>query len=105
MTPPVAESSYDDAQLDPRPTKRARKSSTKSRDSNDNHNHNTFTPPAPVDHIFITDGIITKKPGGKKVNFTLFPLISTAERAIPGSIVLLRMQKVCPFPECPSLRN
>ena len=77
MTPPVAESSYDDAQQDPRPTKRARKSSTKSRDSgNDNHNHNTFAPPAPVDHIFITDGIITKKPGGKKVHFTLLFLSS-----------------------------
>ena len=83
MTPPVAESSYDDAQPDPRPTKRARKLSTKSRDTSDNHTHDPFTPPAPVDHIFITDGIVTKKPGGKKVNFTLFPLSPTAYVRLP----------------------
>ena len=83
MTPPVAQPSYDDAQQDPRPTKRARKSSTKSRDTSDGHNHNHFTPPAPVDHIFITDGIITKKPGGKKVNSTSIPLSPTAYLRIP----------------------
>ncbi|KAK2460473.1 hypothetical protein APHAL10511_007520 [Amanita phalloides] len=65
MPPHEAESSYDDAQQDPRPLKRARKSSSaKSRDTLDIHNQ--YAPSVPVDHIFITDGIVTKKPGGKK---------------------------------------
>ncbi|KAF8628808.1 hypothetical protein AX15_003703 [Amanita polypyramis BW_CC] len=64
MSPPVAEPSYHDPPLDPRPLKRARKSSTKPSDANDAHPQ--FSQPAPVDHIFITDGIVTKKPGGKK---------------------------------------
>ncbi|PFH53341.1 hypothetical protein AMATHDRAFT_55245 [Amanita thiersii Skay4041] len=63
MSPPLASLSYnDDTQLPPRPLKRPRKSSAKPRDLSDN----LYSPPAPVDHIFITDGIINKKSGGKK---------------------------------------
>lgn len=62
MTPAVVLHNHD---ADPRPLKRARKSvaQIKSLDSEDHH----FASTAPVDHIFIADGIANKKAVGKKV--------------------------------------
>ncbi|KAF8630972.1 hypothetical protein AX17_005328 [Amanita inopinata Kibby_2008] len=65
MPPPLPDASYHDAQHHPRPLKRPRKASDKPKDSVDSP-HPYTPPPAPVDHIFITDGIVSKKPGGKK---------------------------------------
>lgn len=51
----------------PRPLKRPRKSSVASSKPLKESENDHFINNAPLDHIFITDGIATKKPGGKKV--------------------------------------
>ncbi|KAG5644901.1 hypothetical protein DXG03_007453 [Asterophora parasitica] len=52
--------------VNPRPLKRARKNPTPKEEQ-----ATPALPPAPIDHIFITDGIIAKKTGGKKVRVVL----------------------------------
>ncbi|KAG6835912.1 hypothetical protein H0H93_013452 [Arthromyces matolae] len=61
----------DDRSPDPRPLKRARKNTTPKQDP-------PFDPsiPAQVDHIFITEGNVTKKPGGKKAPLSCCVLVS-----------------------------
>ncbi|KAF9473435.1 hypothetical protein BDN70DRAFT_885835 [Pholiota conissans] len=50
----------------PRPLKRARKSSTAVQKVHGEPEEHQFVNNAPLDHIFIADGIASKKPGGKK---------------------------------------
>lgn len=60
---------HDSDAQDTRPLKRSRKSgiTSKPRDSDDNkYAHNV-----PVDHIFIAEGNVTKKPGGKKASWSV----------------------------------
>lgn len=46
----------------PRPLKRARKNPTPKQEPS----YDSAAPPAPIDHIFIAEGNVPKKPGGKK---------------------------------------
>ena len=56
----------------PRPLKRARKGSiATSKPPTESEEHN-FVNNSPVDHIFIADGVASKKPGGKKVRLGLY---------------------------------
>jgi len=58
------------ANSSPRPLKRARKATTsRSPDRSDDRHH--FVHQAPIDHIFIADGVSSKKAGGKKVGQNL----------------------------------
>lgn len=63
MAPSVVDSVGHDLP-DTRPLKRARKSGASKPRASEEHG---YAEPAPVDHIFIAEGNISKKPGGKKV--------------------------------------
>jgi hypothetical protein len=59
--------------LSPRPLKRARKGSiSTSKPPAESEEHHFVNNPQ-VDHIFIADGVASKKPGGKKVRLDLYP--------------------------------
>lgn len=55
-----------------RPLKRQRKVTDVPNDlhSSASSQQVSLPPPQPVDHIFIADGLLNKKPGGKKVSST-----------------------------------
>uniref|UniRef100_A0A8H7XP52 Xylanolytic transcriptional activator regulatory domain-containing protein n=1 Tax=Psilocybe cubensis TaxID=181762 RepID=A0A8H7XP52_PSICU len=66
MAPTVATLDFEHSQS-PRPLKRARKSSTVAHNPSTEPEEHHFINNAPLDHIFIADGIASKKAGGKKV--------------------------------------
>lgn len=68
---PSATIDYED-NPSPRPLKRARKGSiSTSKPPTESEEHHFVNNP-PVDHIFIADGVASKKPGGKKVRLDLY---------------------------------
>lgn len=86
MSPSITDLRYDDS--DSRPLKRARRDSRqagRARDSEDIHF--SSPPPQALDHIFISESLVAKKPGGKKVSFRLggFELLFTS--VLLGSLV------------------
>lgn len=63
----------------PRPLKRARKTSNATQKVHGESEEHQFVNNAPLDHIFIADGIVSKKPGGKKVS-RAFPALRQIAR-------------------------
>lgn len=89
MVLPVAVPVMHDVQ-DARPLKRPRKLGVapKPRVSEDSK----YVPNVPVDHIFISEGNVMKKAGGKKVCQELDPNIGlTDEASFQGASFMLRM--------------
>jgi len=69
--PPSATIDYED-NPSPRPLKRARKGSIGTSIPPTESEKHDFVNNSPVDHIFIADGVTSKKQGGKKVRLGLY---------------------------------
>lgn len=78
-----------------RPLKRQRKATDLPHELNTLPSHQQLPPPPPVDHIFIADGLLNKKPGGKKVpKSALTPRLFSYPTSYLGPAFLLRMPSV-----------